>query len=150
MKTFIFANLILLLISAHAFNHAIFNSKRISTKLYEDFDLTKTTVISDPQIFSEKQLREFTSTYSVDYRMNPLEFLTGLFKKGEEKSEPTSIANSLKSTISLQVLQEKTALYVKGKINANQFKTVLKAAFGDKLEQVLPEINANLPKGKKI
>jgi hypothetical protein len=34
-------------------------------------------------IFTEKQLREFTATYSEDYRMNPLEFILNFFKKKE-------------------------------------------------------------------
>lgn len=79
--------------------------------------------------------------------MNPLEALLSIFKKDEDKPV-SSVSNSLKSTISLKVLEEKTASYVQGKIDAKTFKGVLKSAFGDKLSRVLPEILANLPSDK--
>ena len=79
--------------------------------------------------------------------MNPLEALLSIFKKDEDKPV-SSVSNSLKSTISLKVLEEKTASYVQGKIDAKTFKGVLKSAFGDKLSKVLPEILANLPSDK--
>ena len=63
------------------------------------------------------------------------------------KPEP-GFAKQLKPTVSLAVLQEKTALYLQGKTNAKVFAGVLKAAFGDKLSSVLPEILENLPKAK--
>ena len=98
-------------------------------------------------MWSEKQLREFTATYSEDVRVNPLEALLSIFKKDEEQPAST-VSSSLKSTVSLKVLEEKTAAYVQGKIDAKTFKGVLSAAFGDKLNKVLPEILANLPANK--
>ena len=59
------------------------------------------------------------------------------------------ISASLKSTVSLSVLEEKTAAYVKGKIDAKTFKGILKSAFGNKLDSVLPDIIANLPADKR-
>ena len=73
--------------------------------------------------------------------------MLSIFKKDEDKPV-SSVSNSLKSTISLKVLEEKTASYVQGKIDAKTFKGVLKSAFGDKLSRVLPEILANLPSDK--
>jgi hypothetical protein len=49
----------------------------------------------------------------------------------------------------LKALEEKTAEYVKGKIDAKTFKAVLKSAFGDNLDAVLPDIVANLPANKR-
>ena len=105
------------------------------------------------EIFTEKQLREFTATYSEDSRFNPIELLLGLFSKKSESVEKTvaatsSIETSLKPTVSLKVLEEKTALYVKGKSDAKTYAGVLKAAFGSNLQKVLPEILANLPADK--
>ena len=119
----------------------------------QDFNLKKTVIVSDAKIFSEKQLREFTATYSTDERWNPFEALTGLLNKKDSGSSapsiaPTSVESALKSTISLAVLEEKTAAYVAGKINAGAYKKVLEVAFGDKLAKVLPQIKANLPPGK--
>ena len=54
----------------------------------------------------------------------------------------------LKPTVSIAVLEEKTALFVKGKTDAKTYYGVLKAAFGDKLGSVLPQIIANLPDSK--
>jgi hypothetical protein len=97
-------------------------------------------------IFTEKQLLEFTESYSEDYRMNPLDFLLGLFKKGDD--EDSNVADSLKNTVSLSALEEKTASYVKGKIEAKAFLATLTSAFGDKLPTVLPEILSSLPAAK--
>jgi hypothetical protein len=141
-----------------AFSPVRFSSKASTTRVYEDFDTNwkSPTIVSDKNIFSEKQLREFTSTYSVDYRMNPLEFITGLFSGGgneapkEEMTGKSKLSSALKKSISLQLLQSKTADYVKGKVKATEFKAVLKAAFGDRLPEVIEEINANLPANKKI
>lgn len=83
----------------------------------------------------------------MDERINPIQFLLGLFKKEEEKPS-SGIEKSLKASISLPVLEEKTSQYVKGKIDAKTYYGVLKSAFGDKLKSVLPEILANLPKDK--
>ena len=47
-------------------------------------------------------------------------------------------------------IQEKTAAYVSGKINSVQFRTALKAAFGEKYNSVLPRINGSLPANKRI
>ena len=160
MQTIVFALVVSMVITmTAAFSPARFSSKVSNTRVYEDFDTNwqSPNIISDKQIFSEKQLREFTETYSVDYRMNPLEFfssLGSLFKGGDntqpEMAGASSISSSLKKTISIQLLQSKTADYVSGKINANAFKAVLNAAFGDKLPDVIDEINANLPAKKKI
>ena len=109
-------------------------------------------IISDPLIFSEKQLREYTATYADDVRWNPFEALTGLFSKKESGASPStsssSVASALKPTISLAVLEEKTASYVQGKIDAKTFYGVLTAAFGPKLNAVFPEIISSLPKAK--
>lgn len=111
-------------------------------------------IISSKEIFTEKQLREYTSTYSEDIRINPLEALLSIFSKKEAPtaSSPalaqSNLASALKPTVSLAVLEEKTAAYVTGKIDAKAFYTVLKAAFGTKLESVLPEIVLNLPEKK--
>jgi len=110
--------------------------------------------VSDKLIFSEKQLREFTATYSEDVRANPFEFITGLFSSKEKKAEkaaaaaPSKVTSALKSTISLAALEEKTASFVKGSIDAKAFYKVLSVAFGDKLSVVLPDILANLPAAK--
>ena len=140
-----------------AFSPARYSSKASTTRVYEDFDTNwkSPTIVSDKNIFSEKQLREFTATYSVDYRMNPLEFITGLFSgrnegPKEELVGKSKLSSALKKSISLQLLQSKTADYVKGKVKATEFKAVLKAAFGDRLPEVLEEINSNLPANKKI
>lgn len=134
---------------ASAYNGFIKSSSRHSTRLYEDFNLKRTNIVSAAEIFSEKQLREFTSTYSVDERWNPF----GLFgsKEQEKKnpiSAPSSVEKSLKSTVSLSVLEEKTAQYVVGKITAASYYATLKAAFGDKIKTVLPDILANLSTSK--
>ncbi len=106
-------------------------------------------------IFSEKQLREFTATYSVDERINPLEailgFFGGLLPKGGDMDRDggsASYADSLKPSVSVRLLEERTASYVQGKINANQFSKTLKAAFGEKLSQVLPQILEGLSSDK--
>ena len=46
------------------------------------------------------------------------------------------------------MLEEKSGLFVKGKIDAKAYYAVLNAAFGDKLGGVLPQIIANLPPSK--
>ncbi len=81
--------------------------------------------------------------------------MLNIFSKGESKPERTELASSastlnssLKSTVSLAVLQEKTAAYVAGSINAKAYATILKAAFGNKVNDVLPEILGNLPDNK--
>lgn len=101
-------------------------------------------------VYSEKQLKEFTATYSTDVRVD---FLTALgsvvggllpnFSAGSklEGSAPTStIASSLKGTISPAVLEERTKAYVNGKLDASKFYSTLKTCFGDKVDSVLPEI----------
>ena len=88
---------------------------------YKDFnlDFKNPKNIISKEIYGEVQYRNFISTYSVDNRINPLEFFLGLFsKKTETKAdavlnEASTIESSLKSTVSLSVLEEKTALYVK-------------------------------------
>eukprot|EP01041_Mallomonas_annulata_P001555 gene1555-3006_t len=129
------------------------------TRVYEDFnlDFKNPVIISSPVIFSEKQLREFTATYSVDERFNPLQFLLGLLPgQGEKVAASAAIeskpqpgfAKSLKPSVSLAVLEEKTASFVKGTIKAKAYLGILQAAFGEKLPQVLPEIINNLPPAK--
>jgi hypothetical protein len=44
--------------------------------------------------------------------------------------------------------RSQTAQFVKGKSDAKTYYGVLKAAFGDKLPSVLPQILANLPDKK--
>lgn len=160
MQRFLFTLIAAVMLSATvAFSPARYSSKSSTTRVYEDFDTNwkSPTIVSDKNIFSEKQLREFTATYSVDYRMNPLEFITGLFSGSGKNEDPkeelvgkSKLSSALKKSISLQLLQSKTADYVKGKIKATEFKAVLKAAFGDRLPEVLDEINSNLPANKKI
>ena len=128
--------------------------------VYQNFslDFKNPKIESSKEIFTEKQLREFTASYSVDERFNPFEIQFSFLKKGDsavastvEKStapSSSSIQGSLKSTVSLSVLEEKTALYVKGKSDAKTYNGVLKAAFGNNLSKVLPEILANLPADK--
>lgn len=144
--------LLCILVSALGFTSQARRAASSTTRLYEDFDLSKTTIVSAPQIFSEKQLREFTSTYSEDERWNPFSALTGLFNKGEAKastvSAPSSFKGALKATVSLEVLESKTAQFVEGKIDAKTFAGVLKGAFGEKLPLVLPEILSRLPSAK--
>lgn len=122
-------------------------------------DFKNPKIESAKEIFTEKQLREFTATYSLDERFNPLSFLTNLFAKKTEavvekpaassaSSASSSVKSALKATVSLTVLEEKTALYVKGKTDAKTFYGVLKAAFGNNVSKVLPEILANLPADK--
>lgn len=50
--------------------------------------------------------------------------------------------------MSIAVLEEKTAFFVQGKTDAKTYYAVLKAAFGNKLSSVLPQIIANLPAKK--
>lgn len=86
--------------------------------------------------------------------MNILEGLLGLgsaiFAPKESPNAPvsSSLEKALKSTVSLKVLEEKTEAYLKGSINASAFYKILKAAFGDKINSVLPEILSNLPAKK--
>jgi hypothetical protein len=114
-------------------------------------DFQNPNIVSDKRIFSEKQLSEFTSTYSTDERFNILEFLGSLFKNKSKDSTVTAKSNvvgALKPTISVAVLEEKTALFVTGKVDAKSFYGTLSAAFGDNLSSVLPEILSNLPASK--
>ena len=142
--------LVLIVATVVAFSPSKFQSRQMDTKLYENFnlDFKNPTIESSPLIFTEKQLREFTATYSEDKRNSIFDFFTGLFSQKESK--PTtfaagSIGNSLKPTVSLAVLEEKTALFVTGKVDAKSFYSILSAAFGTKLPLVLPEILSNLP-----
>lgn len=50
--------------------------------------------------------------------------------------------------LSYSSFREQTAQFVKGKSDAKTYYGVLKAAFGDKLPSVLPQILANLPDKK--
>jgi len=88
----------------------------------------------------------------VDERWNPFAALTGLLDKKSAPASTTptvgSVEKFLKPTISLKVLEEKTAAYVSGKASAAQFMTVLKAAFGPKLDSVFFEIVSKLPEDK--
>ena len=47
-------------------------------------------------------------------------------------------------------LQETSLQYIRGDLDADQFKSVLGSAFGSKLPQILPLINAGLPTGKQL
>ena len=147
----------------HAYLHHNFvitsSSSTISnTKLNENFnlDFNNPNIESSKEIFTEKQLREYTAQYSVDDRSGPLDFIFNLFKKKDVDNETSSTVinkkssfeGKLKKTVSISVLEEKTAAYLKGKIDAKSFNTVLVAAFGDNLSVVLPEILASLPVDK--
>jgi len=140
-------------------NHANFviTSTISNTKLNENFnvDFNNPNIESSKEIFTEKQLREYTAQYSVDERINPLSFIFNLFKKKDDDDDSTTVVSKksniegkLKKTVSITVLEEKTAAYLKGKIDAKSFYTVLVAAFGDNLSIVLPEILASLPVDK--
>ena len=131
------------------------SSRSRGMKLYEDFRLDKTTIVSDPLIFSEKQLRE--NLPEPEERWNPfaafLPDFSGIFSG--EGAKPASrgatlggASAALRSSVSPELLESRTSEFVKGKIDAKKFSTTLKAAFGDKLGQVLPEILANLPADK--
>lgn len=141
------ASLIVMATAVNAFAPVAFKA-RSSTVLFEDFtplgpQATLGQKAGDP-LWSEFQLREFTATYSEDVRLNPLDIIKGFFQKKEDAPAAT-----VQSSVSLKVLEEKTALYVQGKIDAKAFKATLKSAFGDKLESVLPDILANLPANKR-
>mmetsp|Transcript_9570 Transcript_9570/g.15772 ORF Transcript_9570/g.15772 Transcript_9570/m.15772 type:complete len:161 (+) Transcript_9570:36-518(+) len=145
-------NVVLLLsflIVAAAFKGLPSNRILSKTHLFEDFnlDFSNPTIISSPEIFQEVQLREYTAEYSVDERINVVEFFLNLFKKDDE-DESSPLASKLKKSVSLSVLEEKTAQYVKGSIDAKTFYGVLSAAFGNKLSSVLPEIVSSLPAAK--
>lgn len=105
-------------------------------------------MLSAKEIFTEEQYRNFINSYSTDERMSVIDFFLGFFKKRDEKEADNrpSDAKSLKPTVSIEVLQEKTAAFVQGKIDANAFYIVLKGAFGNKLSKDLPEILSSLPK----
>jgi hypothetical protein len=142
-----------LVLAANAFTPAGQRVRKMS--LNEDFRLDKTTIVSDPLIFSEKQLRE--NLPEPEPRWNPfaglLPDLSGIFagdgvKKAESPPAVSSARSSLKSTVSFEVLESRTSDFVKGKIDAKKFSVTLKAAFGNKLSKVLPEILSNLPSDK--
>eukprot|EP01031_Cornospumella_fuschlensis_P039036 gene39036-47493_t len=132
----------------------------VKFRLYEDFnlDFKNPKIISSKELFTEKQYREFVESYSgEEKREGLLDGLLGFFKKKDAKvrdsasasaQSNTGVANSLKSTVSLSLLEEKTAQFVKGQIDAKAFYGVLKAAFGPKLSSVLPEILSSLPSDK--
>ena len=105
---------------------------------------------------------EFTATYSTDERVDFLSalgsfagVLGNLLPKVSatsklEGSAPTStIASSLKGTISPAVLEEKTKQYVNGKLDATKYYNILKTCFGDKIDGVLPQIISSLPASKQ-
>ena len=87
--------------------------------------MEKTTITSNPAIFSEKQLRE--NFPEEEPRWNPFAFFlpdfSGIFSgEGVKKSTGSSgggassgVVNSLKNTVSVDVLEERIALFVKGK-----------------------------------
>jgi len=126
------------------------------TSLNENFKPDDMTVISANEIFSEKQLREYTATYSVDERINPIEwvagFFSGLLPSGggdmDRDGGSASYQSALKPSVSVRLLEERTSLYVKGKLSPAQFAGTLKAAFAEKLPQVLPQILEGLPSDK--
>ena len=143
------------IVAAHAFQVAKTNNLITkNTRLYEDFKIGgKPQIVSAKELFTEKQLREFTATYSVDERQSIFDLVGSLFSGSGNKvssSIPSgsSIASSLKSTVSLPVLEEKTAAYIQGKSDSRSFYKVLQAAFGKSLPNVLPEILASLPAKK--
>lgn len=121
------------------------------TRVFEDFnlDFKNPEIISSPLIFSEKQLREYTATYSVDERIDVVQWALSLFKKKDDSDSSVSpTAGKLKPTVSVAVLEEKTAQFVQGKSDAKTYYGILNAAFGNNLKSVLPQILANLPAKK--
>jgi hypothetical protein len=130
------------------------SAQRISnTRVYENFDLKRTKIESDPLIFTEKQLREFTSTYSVDERMNPFEAIMSIFGGGQPLDTgvgliPGDIAGQMRNTVSIQLLESRTEDFLKGKASAKQYYTVLQACFAKKLNKVLPDLLEQFPPAK--
>ena len=111
-------------------------------------------IISSKEIFTEKQLREFTATYSVDERFNFITWFTGLLGKKDDQSTTTTDfaqpATAGKKSASdekkaVAILEEKTALYLKGKIDAKVYYKELVTVFGANLPSALPQILSNLP-----
>ena len=105
---------------------------------------------------------DFTATYSNDERVDFLSalgsfagVLGGLLpkisatSKLEGSAQTSLIASSLKGTISPAVLEEKTKQYVNGKLDAAKFYSALKTCFGEKVDNVLPEIISSLPASKQ-
>ena len=91
---------------AHAYLHHNFvitsSSSTISnTKLNENFnlDFNNPNIESSKEIFTEKQLREYTAQYSVDDRSSPLDFIFNLFKKKDEDNDESSTVLNKKSSI---------------------------------------------------
>ena len=115
-----------------------------SLTLVQNFnlDFSNPEIESSPLIFSEKQLREYTAEYSVDNRINPIEFILNIFKPKDETVGPAL------EPISYKELEEKTENYIVGKVDAKAFYAILNSAFGPKLGKVLPEILGNLPAKK--
>jgi hypothetical protein len=73
------------------------NRAASKTVLFENFKITGPPKIeSDPRIFTEKQLREFTAEYSTDERWNPFAFLFG---GGGDNSKPAPAIKAKVSTI---------------------------------------------------
>eukprot|EP01039_Chlorochromonas_danica_P000366 gene366-395_t len=149
--------LLSLLVAVNAFRPITPTPRKLSSQLFESFDLDfkNPKILTSKEIFTEKQYRQFIATYSVDERFNFIDWIKGFFNKSNEEKEEEEgnsnepgYANSLKKTVSLSVLEEKTALFVKGKADAKTYLAVLTAAFGAKLDIVLPEILANLPEDK--
>ena len=127
-----------------------------TTKLYEDFRLDQTTIVSDPLIFSEAQIRE--NFPEDEERWNPfsafLPDFSQLLSRGKVQpvGKPSLIGNlakaSLRSSVSLDVLESRTREFIEGGIDAKKYATTLKAAFGNKLGSVVPEILESLPADK--
>ncbi len=128
------------------------NSIAISrTRVFEDFnlDFKNPEIISSKEIFSEKQLREYTAQYSVDERFDIVQWIFGIFKKSDDsESTVSTAAGKLKPSVSVAVLEEKTAQFVQGKSDAKTYYGILNAAFGNNLKSVLPQILSNLPAKK--
>mmetsp|Transcript_4355 Transcript_4355/g.4507 ORF Transcript_4355/g.4507 Transcript_4355/m.4507 type:complete len:183 (+) Transcript_4355:96-644(+) len=149
-----------------------FNQAAISkTQVFENFDAFEREEIkkkaakvgSNPAIFTELQLTEFRDELGSVPRGNLLQeiglgFISDFFNGGGDSQEGEAkapkaaaapgFAKALRPTVSISVLEEKTVLYVNGKTDAKTYNGVLKAAFGDKLSEVLPQILANLPSKK--
>jgi hypothetical protein len=86
-------------------------------------------------------LREYTSTYSVDERISVLDFILGIFKKRDNEGE------SLVDT--LYKLQDQTARFIKGNIEAKEFAALLTASFGKRIPDASKKvILENLPASK--
>ena len=136
------------------------SSRRPTTRIYEDFNLNEITVVSAPEIFSEKQLRESAEEWGFEDERSLFGFqlpdLSNIFSGGNngpkrvaaQAAASTKTSAKLKKTVSVELLESRTAGFVKGSIDAKAFANTLKAAFGDNLSVVKGDILSSLPASK--